>query len=343
MAALASGPAGIKRFPFSWRPSSLAWQGDDLVDWVDGGRRWLPDGTEIPAAVRYAYGFDRAVASPSGRYSVIFTERETKGLVLDQLKILREVDRSYYQSNAYAYPIALGCLPDGREVIAHCPKEYNRIEIETLDKGKRLTPRRRKAQDIFHSRLSFSPDGRFLLSAGWVWHPWNGFCVFDVARALEDPHSLDRKEGPFGEMEPSPTQGEVYAACWLDSERVLLTTDMSGEYLDEGESDSSPTSGVWSARDGTWISRSTVWNPQASLYPCAGGALYVENGYPHWWAPGRENPLTWPDITVVAAPGAAARQGIVHDSPLLAAHPTEPRFAVVTEGEIVVIEFGGDV
>ena len=329
----------ITRHPLTWQPGSLAWEGDDLVDWVGGGRRWLPDGTEIPPAIGYGGDFDRALVSPSGRYAAIVTERQTKGLVLDRSAILREIDRSYYHADKYAYPIALGRLPDGREVIAHCPKEYNRLEIETLDKGKRLTGRRTKSQDIFHSRLSFSPDGRFLLSAGWVWHPWSGFAIFDVMRALDHPGSLDRKEGVFGAMQPSPTEGEVYAACWLDSDRIVVTTDMTGEYLDEGESDLSPTSGIWSARDGAWISRSNRWNPQASLYPCAGGALYVENGHPHWWAPELDVPLAWPDIAVVAAPGTASRRGIMHDCPLLAAHPTEPRFAAVTQGEIVVVEF----
>ncbi|MES1975357.1 MAG: hypothetical protein V4472_23095 [Pseudomonadota bacterium] len=327
----------IKRYSFTWPPRSLVWQGDELVDRI-GAARWLEDGSPIMLGGRFPYTFDRALASPSGLYGALYAERQTKGLLVDDGSMLREIDRSYCHADDYAYPIALGRLCDGREVIAHCPKAYGRLEIDTLDKGKRLTRRRGKSQDIFHSRLSFSPDGRFLLSAGWVWHPWNGFCIFDVARALEDPRSLDREEGPFGAMQPSVTRGEVYAACWLDAERVLVTTDLRD--LDHDEDEPTPASGIWSVPDGAWISQSTAWNPQASLFSCAGGVLYVENGHPHWWAPGMEAPLAWPDIAVVAAPGAESRNGIVHDCPLLAVHPTAPRFAAVTAEAILVVDLG---
>jgi hypothetical protein len=116
---------------------------------------------------------------------------------------------------------------------------------------------------------------------------------------------------------------------------VLVTTDTESSKF-AGLEDV-PSSGLWSARDGVWISRSN-WNPQGSLYPCAGGVAYVENGHPHWWTPGRDAPLAWPDITVVAAPDEPERSGVVYDCPLLAAHPTERRFAVVTEQDIVVID-----
>ncbi|QNQ08446.1 hypothetical protein [Sphingomonas alpina] len=325
----------ITRIPFSHPPQSLAWQDDALVDWVGGGVRWLADGTEIPTSRHYAYDFDRALVSPSGRFSVLFCDRQTKGIILDQGQIVREIDRSYYQASAYAYPIALGRLSDGREVLAHCPDAYNVIEIETLIEGERLTGREGGAQDVFHSRLSFSPDGRFLLSAGWVWHPYNVFCAFDVEQVLRDPTLLDREERHHGALETVAPGAEVYAACWLDADRVIVTASADGNEL-IGEP---LQSGIWSARDGSWISRSSDWNPQATLFPCAGGVAYVDDGHPHWWAPGRSAPVVWQDIGVVAAPAADSGFGIIHDSPLLAAHPTDRRFAAVTETEIVIVEF----
>ncbi|MGY4398217.1 hypothetical protein ACVWZA_003421 [Sphingomonas sp. UYAg733] len=325
----------ITRFPFSFPPQSLAWQDGTLVDWVGGGRRWLADHTEVPSHTLYGYDFDRALVSPSGRFSVLFCERQTKGIILDQGRIIREIDRSYYQARAYAYPIALGHLPDGREVLAHCPDAYNVIEIETLVDGERLTGREGEAQDVFHSRLSFSSDGRFLISAGWVWHPFNLFCAFDVERALRDPALLDREEAHYGALKESASQSEVHAACWLDADRVIVTADEDGH----DSSEQPPQSGIWSARDGNWISRSSDWNPQASLFPSADGVAYVENGHPHWWAPGLGAPLAWPDVAVAAAPDAHSRSGITHDCPLFAVHPTDRRFAAVTANEIVVVEF----
>ena len=338
----------ITRFPFQWpRPASIAWEGDVLVDWVGGGKGWLSDGTAKPRDRFYGGSFDRALISPSGRFSAVYAERQTKALILERGELLREIDRSYYRADSFAYPIALGRLPDGREVLAHCPKEYNVIEIEDLATGRRLTPRRGKAEDIFHSRLSFSPDGRHLLSAGWFWHPWNAVCIFDVALALDNPRSLDRLNGEMTLLHNSVSEREARSACWLDSDRLLVTTDTWDlEDEDEGE-DGEPddtalpkgSSGIWSVSNNAWLSRETDWNPQGSLQACGGGALYVEDGCPHWWLPGGGAPLRWPDITVLQ-PDEPERHGIVFDSPLLAAHPTERRFAAVTETGIVIVELG---
>jgi hypothetical protein len=36
-----------------------------------------------------------------------------------------------------------------------------------------------------------SPDGRHLLTAGWVWHPYGVGWVFDLRQAIADPSLLD--------------------------------------------------------------------------------------------------------------------------------------------------------
>ena len=59
-----------------WGIRSLVWDGDDLVDWVDGGNRFHPNGTFTRRPVGYSYAFDRAVVSPSGIYAVIYAELE---------------------------------------------------------------------------------------------------------------------------------------------------------------------------------------------------------------------------------------------------------------------------
>src|SRR6476660_7385493 len=84
---------------------SLSWCGDELVDWVGGARRFSLDGAEQRAAVHYAYRFDSAIASPDGRFSVIYERQGTKGLLLDNGKIVRELNRSFYCADAYEYPL----------------------------------------------------------------------------------------------------------------------------------------------------------------------------------------------------------------------------------------------
>src|SRR5262249_27340004 len=85
---------------------SLCWRGDDLSDWVRG-RALALDGTEQSASVYHGYRFDAATASRDGRFAVIYERLGTKGLVLKDGEILREIDRSYYQADVYEYPVAL--------------------------------------------------------------------------------------------------------------------------------------------------------------------------------------------------------------------------------------------
>jgi len=129
---------------------------------VGGGRRWAPDGTEQPRPTTWGgFPFDRAALSPSGRYAAIWTERGTKGLLLEtgELRPLREINRSYYRAEDYAYPLGLGRLADGREVLVHCPEEYNELQVEDLVTGERLTTGPRGPDDVLHSRPALSPDG----------------------------------------------------------------------------------------------------------------------------------------------------------------------------------------
>src|SRR5262249_4371873 len=136
--------------------------------------------------------FDAATASPDGRFAVVYERLGTKGLLLHDGKILRELDRSFYHARAYEYPVTLFREPDGRLLLAQCPKLYCCIELEEVESGQSLTASAgRKPADFFHSRLAASPGGKRLLSAGWVWHPWSAVECFDVARALADPRHLD--------------------------------------------------------------------------------------------------------------------------------------------------------
>ncbi|MET0791687.1 MAG: hypothetical protein ABW061_09225, partial [Polyangiaceae bacterium] len=160
-------------------PRSLAWDGDVLVDWVAGGTRYHLDGTIIRAGISWAYEFDAATALSNSPWAVIYERLGTKALLLKHGTLVRELNRSFYHAQVYAYPVSLLLAPGGRVVVAHCPDEYNRIEIEDANTGERLTASsKRKPEDFFHSRLQPSPDGKWLLSAGWVWHPFDALCWF---------------------------------------------------------------------------------------------------------------------------------------------------------------------
>lgn len=174
------------------RVQSLAWDGETLVDWLGGGQRYRLDGETVPQFLSYGYGFDAVASLAGSSFSVIYTRCGTKGLVLKDGKVVREINRSYYHADVYEYPIALLRLPSGRVLLAHCPREYCRLDIEDIATGEVLTDAvPRQPDDAFHSRLAASPDGSHLISAGWVWHPLESIRIYDVAAALADPTHLD--------------------------------------------------------------------------------------------------------------------------------------------------------
>ena len=177
------------------------------------------DGTVERAHVNYAFRFDSAVVSPCGEFAVIYEKRGTKGLVLRQGKVIREIDRSFYHAHVYEYPIAIFRASSGQVLIAHCPDEYCCLELEDLVTGERVgNSGKRKSRDFFHSRLRVSPSGRWLLSAGWVWHPFGMVDVFDLEAAITTSNALDQ---PVGLPE---IDGEVGAAEFLPNDRLLIAT-----------------------------------------------------------------------------------------------------------------------
>jgi hypothetical protein len=83
---------------------------------------------------------DAASVAPNGDVVALVQSTGTKGLLFDaDTRLIREVDRSIYHAEAYRYPIALFTLPSGRTGIVHCPKQYNRLEIEDARTGDLLT------------------------------------------------------------------------------------------------------------------------------------------------------------------------------------------------------------
>ena len=209
---------------------SLCWCGDELVDMASGGTRYRLDGTVESAGIYFAYHFDRAVTSRDGKYSIIYEALGTKGLILRGNKPVREINRSFYHAHVYEYPLAIFHLSDGRVAIAHCPEAYNKIEIEEIESGERLTSRKGETADFFHSRLQTSPDGEHLLSAGWIWHPLDAVQLFCIPDALKTPSVLDK----FAHLELPEELFEVHAAVFQDNQYIIMAGDNGGEPGEEG-------------------------------------------------------------------------------------------------------------
>ena len=200
--------------------ASLVWVGDHLVDWVAGGNTYFVDGTAKCENGGYSYRFDAAITEPEGEFAVIYTRLGTKGLLLRRGKVGRELNRSFYHADDYEYPVAL-VRHEGRALLIHCPQEYNKLEIEDAATGEVLTARSSESADFFHSRLAASPGGRYFLSAGWVWHPWDGVVYYDLSEALRHPEYLDTTNpAPPSSLLVGAT--ETSSAAWSSENEMLL-------------------------------------------------------------------------------------------------------------------------
>jgi hypothetical protein len=325
---------------------SLCWRGDELIDWVGGGRAFASDGTERSARIYYAYRFDAATASPDGRFAVIYERLGTKGLLLHDGKILRELDRSFYHAQSYEYPVALFQEPGGRLLLAHCPNEYCRLELEEAETGRRLTlSAERKPADFFHSRLAGSPNGKRLLSAGWVWHPWSAVVRFDVVRALADPHHLDSGDD-VSAYSRNVCFSEESSACWLDDDRIAMAASHEPEDSEDVEVDVEPPLlprglAVFDVTNGACLRALQFDQPLGTIL--AIGKHHILSLYRHpkliELSTGKVLHV-WIDLQSGLQDGSIVR-GLKDDAmpPPMVFDPARNRFAIVNRDTVTVIEF----
>lgn len=329
---------GRTRLPFQ-EVQSLIWDGDTLVDWVAGGRSCRLDGTTRDPHVSHGFRFNAAVSSPSGRYSVIYDRLGTKGLVLREGEFLREINRSYYHASAYEYPVALFAFPDGRECLAHCPDEYCKLEIEEVETGRPLTHRDNKPRDLFHSRLDVSPDGRWLLSAGWVWHPVDCVWIYDIPAALQSPPRLDEPE----DLDLVVKCGvEAGSACFTGPDTVAVS---SGPPIDEPDEDGDEGHGLEEMSIGVYDLRSRRYTHLNGVDEVVGNMLpfgeFVVGLHEHpKLIDLRTGKIThrWTEFN-----SGRHNSSIIHHlapAPPIACDSPNRRFAIADPGGITVIQLG---
>ncbi|KAA2262720.1 hypothetical protein F0L68_12575 [Solihabitans fulvus] len=315
---------------------TLAWVGGTLYDVAAGWRSIPLDGsTGTTRFMGYGKQFDAVTVSPRGDFVALTSSTGTKGLLLAaDGRVIREVDRSYYHAEVYRYPLVLFTLPDGRTAIAHCPTDYNRLEIEDVLTGACLTDSAgREPDDVFHSRLAVSASGRYLLSAGWLWHPWSCVMVYDLHRALTQPDALD---SPDDGLNPQRLPGaEVSGACFVDDDVVVSTSSESDEPVESDEL--APTMlARWSITTGTILWHRKLDQTAGDLVSIAGNILALHQ-YPRLYdANNGELLAEWPDL-----PTGDADSSIVWDKPFsgsarVAVDHVNRRFAV-TDGDHVTV------
>lgn len=170
---------------------SLVWHGDSLVDWAAGGAVYGP---EFQHHHKIGDQFNCASVSASGRFITVYDRYGTEAIVHKDGVECRRLTRATYHAADYEYPLFFIPMPDGREAVAHCPKEYNQIAIEDAETGEDLGYGLEGIEDdFFHSRLAYDNKSGWLMSAGWIWHPVDSLRLFNL-RSEATPNSVDLVE-----------------------------------------------------------------------------------------------------------------------------------------------------
>ncbi|MFD5248277.1 hypothetical protein ACFWIW_27315 [Amycolatopsis sp. NPDC058340] len=304
---------------------ALVWIGETLHDLSPGS----------PILGEYCETFDTAAVSPQGDMVALVTDTGTTGLLLSSDgRPIRELTRSGYKAEAYRYPLVLCTLPDGRTGLIHCPDEYNRLEIEVAATGERLTGgAEREPTDIFHSRLAVSPDGRYLLSAGWVWHPWSCMAVYDLRKALAEPATLDPVGDVFGLLEL--VRAEVAGACFVGEDIVISTSTEDDD--PDGPDDLGPTMVArWSTTANTFAWRRQLDLPAGDVVPFAGDFLALYDHPRLYDGDTGDLIAAWPELSTGHADSSIVWDRFFSGPARVAVDEIRRRFAV-TDGELTTV------
>jgi len=195
---------------------TISWYGDAIIDWASGGKQYFLDGKILESRTYFPFAFDAAITSTNGTYAFVYQKLGTKGLLLKNGELLREINRSYYSANSHEYPCSFVEIK-GVTYLIHCPVAYNQLDFENVETGELVTNTAdRMPEDIFHSRLAVSPDNSVLISRGWVWHPLDKTSIYNIKDCFSNPKLLDEFNWQL------PPGAEICTASFIDSKHLLL-------------------------------------------------------------------------------------------------------------------------
>lgn len=243
---------------------TISWRKHDLVDWALGEQIYSSEKKQPGVTRHFSYSFDAAITSADGQYALLYTKLGTKGLLLKNGEMLREINRSYYHAETYEYPAVFLVAENGRTYLVHCPQVYCQLEFEDVETGEIITGiAGRTPADFFHSRLEVSPDNKWLISKGWVWQPMDMVVAYHIPSCMENPLLLDTCS-----LRPDVTV-EVNTAGFISNHEVLIgAIDGADLYDDEESAPLLPGQlAIWDLTTGSLSAVVTVNGPFGNLFP----------------------------------------------------------------------------
>lgn len=111
----------------------------------------------------------------------------------------------------------------------------------------------------FHSRLAISADRRFLLDAGWFWHPWCGACVFDLSMSFASGSEISE------DVVFSTSNYEIDSAAFLGNNHLVVSS------VSEGSAEALEPDALRPKQLGVWSLLKRCWETKggAEIAKCA--------------------------------------------------------------------------
>jgi hypothetical protein len=166
----------------------------------------------------------RLHVSPFGRHAAVVNDHGSTGAVVDLRTGRTTMVLDGADHRAYTVPFALAFAEhEGREVMVH-RTAWNRLDVSDPATGELLTSREELPEhslDYFHGALHVSPDGRWILDDGWVWHPVGIPTLWDLRRWLED-NPWESEDGPTLRSLSMRTYAWDEPICWISPTLVAV-------------------------------------------------------------------------------------------------------------------------
>lgn len=177
-----------------------------------------------------------------------------------------------------------------------------------------------------------SPDSRYLLSAGWFWHPWDTIQLFDIAKALQLPESLDRCWS--GDLK-NANLGEIHSAAFNGPDLIVFAGETEAN---ETEEEQVLRLGVYSIQANAVLTSCALDAPAGTLMPLGDVAIsFFESPKLLDLATGKVL-HRWSELST----GQQNSSIIWHldGVPTIALDPSKRRFAVADSENITVVQLG---
>lgn len=162
--------------------------------------------------------------SPTEKFCVIANQYASNGIVIDleTKEIILEITKGDYCVEHCSFCVDF-FVKEGQEFLVH-HADWNKLDITNLNTNELVTKRKSPEHkephylDYFHSNISVSPNYKWIVDNGWVWHPWGILTAWSLQEWLKNPWESEDGKSKF-----DITASAYFwdrPICWIDENTI---------------------------------------------------------------------------------------------------------------------------